>query len=148
MQHLGDDKFPSGSLPTYLTKRLASTLASVKAQSVALKTTDIRLSIPAARIDETQLDTAIATSGLIAAPIFALMASTTENKSASAVFCLNVDGRDYLGNDARLFRFGPEGEMRDSIDAAIALLSKNIAAGISSTSVACEAGWEGGQPQR
>ncbi len=76
------------------------------------------------------------------------MSTTTENKSASAVFCLNVDGRDYLGNNARLFRFGPEGEMRNSIDAAIALLSKNIAAGISSTSVACEAGWEGGQPQR
>lgn len=148
VQHLGDDKFPSGNLPTYLAQRLAGTLASVRARSVAVKTTAIQLSIPGARIDETQLATAVATSGLIAMPIVALMSTTSQSKSASAVFCLNVDGRDYLGNDARLFRFGPEGELRESIDAAIEVLNKNIAAGVSSTSVACEAGWEGGQPRR
>lgn len=113
-----------------------------------MKTTDIRLSIPGARIDDTQLATAVATSGLIAAPVLALMSTTTQNKSASAVLCINIDGRDYLGNDARLFRFGAEGEIRESIDAAIAVLNGNIAAGVSSTRVACEAGWEGGQPRR
>lgn len=148
VQHLGDDKFPSGNLPAYLTQRLARTLASVKAQSVAVKTTDIRLSIPGAKVDETQLAVAAAKSGLIAAPVLSLMSTTDQNKSASAVFCLNVDGRDYLGNNARLFRFGPEGEVRESIDAAIAVLDKNIAAGITSVSVACEAGWEGGQARR
>jgi hypothetical protein len=148
VQHLGDDKFPGGSIPTYLTQRLARTLASVGAQSVAVKTTDVRLSIPDAKVDETQVATAVATSGLIAAPVFALLSTTSKNKSASAVFCLNVDGRDYLGDDARLFRFGPEGEIRESIDAAIAILDKNIVGGVTTKSVACEAGWEGGQSRQ
>jgi hypothetical protein len=147
VQHLGDDKFPGGSLPNHLAQRLARTLDKVKAQSVIVKTTDVRLSIPGARLDEIQLATAVGTSGVIAAPVFALLSTTTQNKSASAVFCLNIDGRDYLGNDARLFRYGPEGEMRESIEAAIAMLNNNIAAGVTSTSVACEAGWEGGQPR-
>jgi hypothetical protein len=145
VQHVGDDKFPNGNLPAYLAQRLARALAVVSAQYVNVKTTDIRLSIPGARIDNTQLATGVATSGLIAAPVLALMSTTSQNKSASAVLCLNVDGRDYLGNDARLFRFGPEGELRESIEAAITVLEKNLAAGVSSTSVACEAGWEGGQ---
>ncbi len=148
VQHLGDDRFPGGSLPAYLTQRLARTLASVKAQSVTVKTTDIRLSIPGAKLDEAQVATAVATSGPIAAPILALMSTTTQNKAASAVFCVSVDGRDFLGNDARLFRYGPEGEMRQSIDAAIAILERNIAGSTTTASVACEAGWEGGQPRR
>jgi hypothetical protein len=145
VQHLGDDKFPGGDLPHYLAQRLALTLATVKATSIAVKTTDIRLSVPGAKIDQAQLAMAVTTSGLVAAPMFALLSTTSRNKSASAVFCLAIDGRDYLGNDARLFSFGPEGELRDSIDAAIGSLAKNITAGITSASVACEPGWEGGQ---
>ncbi len=147
VQHLGDNSFPGGSLPAYLAQRLAPSLTAAQAKTMSIKTVDVRLSIPDAKIDQAQLDTAVAMQGLIAVPIVGLFSAATRNMTASAVICVNIDGKDFVGNDARLFRFGPEGELRDSIDAAIALLAKNIAARAASTSVACEPGWEGGQPR-
>ena len=47
---------------------------------------------------------------------------------------------------ARLFRFGAEGELRASIEAAVTALAGNIVAGTTTTSPACAPGWEGGQP--
>lgn len=147
VQHFGDNSFPEGSLPAYLAQRLAPGLATAGARSMAVKTVDVRLSFPHAKLDDTQVRTAVAMHGLVAAPIFGMLSATARDKSASAVICVSVDGKDYLGNDARLFRFGPEGELRDAIDAAVNVLSKNIGDRVTSDSVACQPGWEGGQPK-
>jgi hypothetical protein len=147
VQHFGDNSFPGGSLPAYLAQRLAPSLATAGSSSMTVKTVDVRLSLPNAKLDDTQVLTAVAMHGPVAAPIFQMLSTTARDKSASAVICVAVDGNDYLGNDARLFRFGPEGELRDAIDAAVALLGKNIAGRVTSDSVACQPGWEGGQPR-
>jgi hypothetical protein len=147
VQRVGDDLFPGKSLPDYLVSQLSPTLIASGAKAVSIKTADIRLSIPGAKVDETLLATQVAMSGWIAAPIVGLLAQTSKDKTAAAVLCASVDGRDYLGNDARLFRFGGEGELKQSIQAAIAALAKNISTGATTTSVACQPGWEGGQPQ-
>jgi hypothetical protein len=147
VQRVGDDLLPGKSLPDYLVSQLATVLSASGAKTVAIKTADIRLSIPGAKVDEGLLAIQVAMSGLVAAPIAHLLSQTTKDKTAAAVFCVSVDGRDYLGNDARLFRFGGEGELKQSIQAAINALAKNIAAGSVSTSVACQPGWEGGQPK-
>ncbi len=148
VQHGGDDLFGSGGVTDYLTERLANSLPA-DAQ-VQLKTADIRLFVPGTRIDPTQLSTvqALVPAGALAAgPIAALISGFSKNKSASAVFCISIAGKDYLGNDARLFRVGPDAELKDSIAAAAAVLAKNVASGTTTDSPACSPGWEGGQPQ-
>jgi hypothetical protein len=146
IQHLGDDRFPRTSLPAYVGQQLADILNKNGAKKLTVKTTDIRLSIPGARIDQTQAATLTSTTGLIAAPMIGLLSTMERNKTASAVLCVSVDGKDYLGNDGRLFAFGAEGELRASLAAAISKLRKSIESGTVSSSPACEPGWEGGQP--
>jgi hypothetical protein len=145
VQHLGDDRFPGGSLPDYLAQQLAETLNKKGAKSLAIKTTDIRLSIPGARIDQVQAATITAATGLVAAPMIGLLSTMERNKTASAVLCVSVDGKDFLGNDGRLFAFGAEGELRASLAAAVNKLRQSIEAGTATSSPACEPGWEGGQ---
>ena len=147
VQHLGDDRLPGTNLPQYVAQELADLLNQRGVKRFAVKTADIRLSIPGAKLDQVQLANMVATTGLIAAPVMSLLSTFERNKSASAVFCVSLDGRDYLGNDARLFSFGAEGELKDSLSAALAVLKQNVAAGKSSTSPACDPGWEGGQPR-
>ncbi|MFN7882247.1 MAG: hypothetical protein ACK5PF_04445 [bacterium] len=145
VQHLGDDRFPGGSLPAYLAQQLAETLNKKGAKTLTIKTTDIRLSIPGARIDQTQAATVTAVTGLVAAPMIGLLSTMERNKTASAVLCVSVDGKDFLGNDGRLFAFGAEGELRAALAAAVTKLRQSIESGAVSSSPACEPGWEGGQ---
>jgi len=148
VQHTGDDVFPGGTIG-FLRERLTSVLPRDGSMAVQLKTADIRLYVPDVRVDEGAVGAAQRTvpgDALLAAPIALLVSSFSKNKSASAVFCVCIDGHDYLGNDARLFRFGAEGELRASIEAAATALARNIVAGTTTTSPACAPGWEGGQP--
>ena len=150
VQHLGDDRFPGSSLPGYIGQQLADLLNRQGVKRIRVKTTDVRLSIPGARVDPVQsvaVAAATGTTSLIAAPMVGLLSTMERNKTASAVLCVSIDGRDFLGNDGRLFAFGAEGELRSSLAAAIAKLRKNIESGVSSNSPACEPGWEGGQPR-
>ena len=149
VQHLGDDT-KLGSFADLITNRLQAAPLKTPISQVSIKTVDVRLSLPYARIDEGALGAAQRSSpnaGLIAAPIVALLAGFSKDKSASAVLCVTVNGKDYLGNDARLFRFGAEDELRASIEAALEKLSKAVELEEASTSIACEPGWEGGQPR-
>ena len=147
VQHLGDDGLPEG-LPGFLVGRIGNSLSRVGARSVEIKTTDVRLSLPEAQLDEVQTSTMVVMHGLVALPVVDLVSRFSRNKSASAVFCISVDGKDYLGNDSRLFRFGADEELRESIEAATAVLARNIESRAYSNSAACEAGWEGGQPRK
>jgi hypothetical protein len=145
VQHLGDDRFPSGGLPAYVAQQLADLLNKNGAKKLTIKTTDVRLSIPGARVDPTQAAALTAATGLVAGPMIGLLSTMERNKTASSVLCVSVDGKDFLGNDGRLFAFGAEGELRSSLAAAINKLRQNIASGTPSSSPACEPGWEGGQ---
>jgi hypothetical protein len=145
VQHLGDDRFPGGNLPAYIAQELTELLNKKGAKRLTIKTTDIRLSIPGARIDQVQAATITAVTGLVAAPMIGLLSTMERNKTASAVLCVSVDGKDFLGNDGRLFAFGAEGELRASLAAAINKLRQSIESGTVSSSPACEPGWEGGQ---
>lgn len=149
VQHGGDDLFGTAGVAGYLAERLAPYLRPDT--EVQLKTADIRLFVPGMSIDATQLSTvqAVVPSGaMIAAPIALLISGFSKNKSASAVFCVSIAGKDYLGNDARLFRMGPDAELKESIAAAASMLAKNFASGASTDSPACAPGWEGGQGQK
>ncbi|MFG5409698.1 hypothetical protein ABXN37_18395 [Piscinibacter sakaiensis] len=148
VQHLGDDRFPGGSLPDYIAQQLADLLNGRDARTLGIKTTDIRLSIPGARIDENRAAVISATTGFVAAPMIGLLSTMERNKTASAVLCVSVDGKDYLGNDGRLFALGAEGELRSSLASAIKKLRDNFASGTVTSSPACERGWEGGQARR
>jgi hypothetical protein len=148
VQHGGDDLFGPGGVALYLMERLSNSLPAD--EQPQLKTADIRLFVPGTRIDPTQLSTVqalVPAGALVAGPIASLISRFSKNKSASAVFCISIAGKDYLGNDARLFRVGPESELRESIAAAAAVLAKNVASGTTTDSPACSPGWEGGQPQ-
>jgi hypothetical protein len=145
VQHFGDDRFPGGNLSAYIAQQLTETLNKKGTKSLTIKTTDIRLSIPGARIDQIQAATVTAVTGLVAAPMVGLLSTMERNKTASAVLCVSVDGKDFLGNDGRLFAFGAEGELRASLAAAISKLRQSIESGTVSSSPACEPGWEGGQ---
>ena len=150
VQHTGDSIFPTGTVG-FLRQRLGAVLPTDPAVVIQLKTSDIRLSIPDAKVDQTTVQSLQHSNpkGAYVVPVVALLTeSFSKTKSASAVFCVAVNGQDYLGNDARFFRFGAEGEMKDSIDAAVASLARNIAAGNATASPACEPGWEGGQAVR
>jgi hypothetical protein len=150
VQHTGDDIFPDGTVG-FLRERLSSVLPTDSGIEVQLKTSDIRIYLPNVKVDENALratQNSVRSGGYLAAPIVYLLESFSRNKSASAVFCVAVGGKDYLGNDARLFRAGAEGELKASIDAAVKILAANIASGKPTTSPACEPGWEGGQPAR
>jgi hypothetical protein len=150
VQHSGDDIFPDGTVG-FLRRRLSVVLASKRGVDVQLKTSDIQLFVPDVKVDPGAVGAAqraVPAGAMLAAPVAALLSSFSKNKSASAVFCLAVGGSNYLGNDARLFRVGAESELKASIEAAVATLAQNIAAGKPTTSPACEPGWEGGQPRR
>ncbi len=149
VQHFGDDT-QLGTFTSLIGGRL-KTILSPDSGPVEIKTVDVRLSLPNARIDEVALQTVQLSSQslgapLIAAPVAALLSRFSKDKTASAVFCVSIGGKDYLGNDARLFRFGAESELRESVEAALVRLKAAVEAGASSTSPACEPGWEGGQP--
>jgi len=147
VQHTGDDT-KLGKISDLVASNILPVLDKNSVKKIQLKTADIRLSLPDTKLDSIQITTAqalVPAGAVIAAPIALLFGTFSKTKSASAVFCLSIDGKDYLGNDARLFRYGAENEIRDSIGAALATLSKNITAGVTTTSPACAPGWEGGQ---
>ena len=150
IQYSGDDIFPDGTVG-FLRRRLAVVLSSDPSVVVHLKTSDIQLYLPDVKVDSGAVaaaQRAVPAGAIVAAPIAALLSSFSKNKSASAVFCVSVGSLNYLGNDARLFRFGAEEELRASIEAAVVGLASNIATGKPTTSPACEPGWQGGQPRR
>lgn len=146
VQYTGDAAV-SGGLISYLGLRLQNHLDP--SSKVALKTADIRLSLVGVSYGVTHVfsDSAkvVLIGTLISVPISALMSAFEKNKSASAVICVSVDGNDYLGNDARLFRYGAETELRESIEAAVQRLIENIKHHRVTDSPACAPGWEGGQ---
>lgn len=149
VQYSGDSALPGGVVE-YLRERIAKIPRITDQSRIILKTADVRLSLPSAKVSFTQVISssgAMAVGGtLISAPISAVLSSFEKNKSASAVFCINIDGADYFASDSRLFRFGAEAELRESIDAAITKLMSSVEKNAPATSVACEQGWEGGQP--
>lgn len=117
---------------------------------IELKTADVRLSLPDARIDDIAVNVArhAVPQGAAFAPAFAaLFSKFSKDKVASAVFCVSIDGKNFLGNNARLFRYGAEEELDASIEAALKVLEQSIQSGAQTESPACEPGWESGQPR-
>jgi len=150
VQHTGDESFDSGTIG-FLQARLAGVLASEPTAVVRLKTSDIRLYLPDVTADENAIravQSSVRKGAFLAEPMARLLSAFSKNKSASAVFCLSINDQDYLGSDARLFRMGAESELKSSIEAAVTVLAQNIASKTTTTSPACEPGWEGGQPPR
>jgi hypothetical protein len=150
IQHTGDDT-RLGSFRTLVAKRIGALPNITPISVVSLKTADVRLSLPDVRVDQNAVEVTgqlVPNGALLAAPIAALISMFSKNKTASAVFCVSIDGKDYLGNDARLFRIGAEAELMDAVEVALQRLSKAVASGTATDSVACEPGWEGGQPRR
>lgn len=151
VQHTGDDT-KLGSLRDRVMNRIAALPSVSGASRVEIKTIDVRLSIPDAQLDWAAVRHVQSSPQLYDpkyaafAPVFAsLLARFSKDKTASAVFCVAVDGKHFLGNDARLFRYGPEEELVASLEAALSALEKAIQSGAATDSPACEPGWEGGQ---
>lgn len=150
VQYTGDDT-KHGSFATMLEKRIRSVSGINRNTRIELKTADVRLSLPDARIDETAVNAArhAVPQGAAFAPVVAsLFSKFSKDKVASAVFCVSIDGKSFLGNNSRLFRYGAEEELDASIEAALKVLEQSIQSGAQTESPACEPGWEGGQPRR
>lgn len=149
VQYLGDAAVPNG-IPALIQRQLSAVEWLRSDSKVQLKTADIRVSVPNVSLKGARVisnSQAVATIGTLASfPIWTLLSSFEKNKSASAVFCVSVDGKDYLGNNARLFRYGADEELAGAIDVAVKTLVMNMRARRTTDSVACEAGIEGGQP--
>lgn len=149
VQYTGDDT-QFGNLAVLLRSRLVSSGALAASQPLEVKTTDVRLSLPDVKVDEEAVQAVqlvVPGGQVLAAPIAAILSAFSKNKAASAVFCVAIDGRHFLGNDARLFRFGAEGELRDAVESAIQRLTAAVRSGATTESPACDPGWEGGQAQ-
>lgn len=147
VQYTGDDtKF--GQFPVRIEDRLRALPEVKKSSLIEIKTIDVRLSLPDVHVDPLDIQAqqvAMPRGAALVPGIAYLFTNFSKNKSASAVFCVAVDGKNYLGNDAKLFRFGPEDELSESIERALKLLEQAIRSGNSVDSPACDPGWEGGQ---
>lgn len=137
VQYRGDDALPGG-IPNYLWSHLKEALESKGAKSVSLKTADWRIAIP---------DLSIPALGPNTLGIDQIHYILTAQSSASAVLCVSVDGIDYMGNHAHLFRSRSEQEAIVALSQALTVLRTNIQRGNSTDSPACQPGWEGGQPR-
>ena len=136
VQHRGDDALPGG-IPNYLWSHLQATLEGKGVKHVALKTADWRIAIP---------DLNVPVLGPNTMRIDQIHHALTAQSSASAVLCISVDGVDYLGHHAHIFRSGSEQEAIVALSQALTVLRANIQRGHPTDSPACQPAWEGGQP--
>lgn len=147
VQYMGDDA-KYGSFATLVEKSIRPVLRGAESLRIELKTADVRLSLPDTKVDEAAVNAArnaVPAGAAFAPAIAALFSAFSKNKMALAVFCVSIDGKNFLGNDARLFRYGAQEELDASIEAALKVLSNAIQTGSETESPACEPGWEGGQ---
>lgn len=150
VQYTGDDT-KYGSFATLVEKVIQQVPSVTESTRIELKTADVRLSLPDAKIDYDSVNVAryVVPERAVFAPAFAALFSVfSKDKMASAVFCISIDGKNFLGNDSRLFRYGAQEELDASIEAALKVLGNAIQTDSTTESPACEPGWEGGQPRR
>lgn len=147
VQHTGDDT-RLGPFPDLIERHLRSASAIDPSARLAVKTVAVSLTLPQTSVDEQAVATAqrAVPSHALLAPIAGILLSRfSKDKSASAVFCVAINGQNYLGSDARLFRSGAEKALEESVQAGLEALVQAIRKQQVSASPACDAGWEGGQ---
>ena len=147
VQYTGDDtRF--GPFSDLIEKRIRQIPGLAESTRIEIKTADVRLSLPNVVVDANRIhavQAAVPPGAAYVPGLAALLSTFSKDKTASAVFCVAINGKNFMGNEARLFRFGADGELNTAVEAALTMLKEAVQSDTPTESLACEPGWEGGQ---